>query len=38
MNLTNEVKDQNIENYKIQMKETEEHTNKWKYIPHSQIE
>ena len=33
INLTKEVKDMYTENYKALMKEFEEYTNKWKYIP-----
>ena len=38
MNLTKEVKDQYVENYKTLLKEIEEDTNKWKDIPRSWIE
>ena len=37
INLTKDVKDMYLENYKTLKKETEEETNKWKHIPCSQI-
>ena len=37
INLTKEVKDLYLENYKTLMKEIEDNTNKWKDIPCSQI-
>ena len=37
MNLTKDVKDLNLENYKTLKKQIEEDTNKWKHIPCSWI-
>ena len=37
MNLTKEVKDIHTENYKTLIKETEDDSKKWKYIPCSLI-
>ena len=37
INLTREVKDLYSENYRTPKKETEDNTNKWKYIPCSWI-
>ena len=37
INLTKDVKDLYLENYKTPKKEIEEDTNKWKHIPCSQI-
>ena len=37
INLTKDVNDLYLENYKTVMKETEEDTNKWKHIPRSWI-
>ena len=38
INLTKDVKDLNLENYKTLKKETEEETNKWKHMLCSWIE
>ena len=37
INVTKEVKDLYLENYRTLKKETEENTNKWKNIPYSWI-